>query len=626
MMRECGRSAAIMTAMSTDTHSPSVRDRWLVPVLQRLLAPEDLARLLATCGGGLWQAAVRRRLIDDDVVLREGAAHLGIETWDGARPTASMRDAVPEQWARRFAVLPVELTETMLTIATPTPYDLDCERTLAFATGRRVRALLASPLTIARGLDELYAAASAWSAPPSADPASMESAERAADAPVEGAIIALVDTLIADGIAARASDIHLEREENAVAVRHRIDGVLRNVCTLEPETGLPLVSRIKIMAGLDIADRLRPQDGRLTVSLGAGQVDLRVSTLPAAHGEKVVLRVLDARAGGVTLDSLGLSPNALALLTRLIDAREGMILVTGPTGSGKTTTLYAALRSILGRGLNVVTVEDPVEYRLPGIVQVQVSTRTGLTFAAALRSILRQDPDVILVGEIRDAETATIAIQAALTGHLVLSTLHTIDAAGAIARLDDLGVDRYKIAASLRGVVAQRLLRRLCASCRTVDDAELGPALGRYFGETSTRWRERGCRVCGGTGYRGRLAALEVLESTSAVEQAIAHGAAAVEIEHVAHEGGMQRLWDAGVEQVEAGFTSTAELLRVLELPLPPAAEALARAAHAGRRGESVVPGRARAAERSTVRERLRALDVEVVMASIDALELTDPG
>jgi type II secretory ATPase GspE/PulE/Tfp pilus assembly ATPase PilB-like protein len=611
--------------MSNDTHSPSVRDRWLYPVLQRFLAVDDLARLMSTCGGSLWAAAVRRRLVDDEVLLREGAAHLGVETWDGQRPMARMRDAVSEHWARRFGVLPVELTETTLTIATPTPYDLDCERTLAFATGRRVRALLASPLAVARGLDEMYSAAGSWSSSAGVDPTASESGEHAPTAPPEGAIVALVDSLIADGIAARASDIHLEREENAVAVRHRIDGVLRNVRALEPETGLPLVSRIKIMAGLDIADRLRPQDGRLTVSLAAGQVDLRVSTLPAAHGEKVVLRVLDARAGGVTLDSLGLTPNALAGLTRLIDAREGMILVTGPTGSGKTTTLYAALRSILRRGLNVVTVEDPVEYRLPGIVQVQVSARTGLTFAAALRSILRQDPDVILVGEIRDAETATIAIQAALTGHLVLSTLHTIDAAGAIARLDDLGVDRYKAAASLRGVVAQRLLRRLCTSCRAVDDTELGPALLRYFDDTQTRWRERGCRLCGGTGYRGRLATLEVLESTPVVEQAIAHGAPAVEIAHVAHDGGMQRLWDAGVEQVEVGATSTTELLRVLELPLPPATEALARAAHATRVGLSVMPARARIGERSTVRERLRAHDVDVVLASIDALELTDP-
>ena len=611
--------------MSTDTHTPSVRDRWLVPVFQRLLAADDLARLMSTCGGCLWEAAVRRRLVDDDVVLREGAAHLGIETWDGQRPTTSVREAVSEHWARRFGVLPVALTETTLTIATPTPYDLDCERTLAFATGRKVRALLASPLAVARGLDELYAAVSSWSSSAGVGPATSESGEHAADSTLEGPIVALVDSLIADGISARASDIHLEREENAVAVRHRIDGVLRNVRALEPETGLPLVSRIKIMAGLDIADRLRPQDGRLTVSLAAGQVDLRVSTLPAAHGEKVVLRVLDARAGGVTLDSLGLTPNALAGLTRLIDAREGMILVTGPTGSGKTTTLYAALRSIVRRGLNVVTVEDPVEYRVPGIVQVQVSMRTGLTFAAALRSILRQDPDVILVGEIRDAETATIAIQAALTGHLVLSTLHTIDAAGAIARLDDLGVDRYKAAASLRGVVAQRLLRRLCTSCRTLDDAELGPALSRYFGEGRPRWRERGCRLCGGTGYRGRLATLEVLESTSVMEQAIAHGAPAVEIAHVAHEGGMQRLWDAGVEQVEAGATSTAELLRVLELPLPPATEALARAARGTSGGPSIMPARMRAGERSTVRERLRAHDVGDVLASIDALELTDP-
>jgi type II secretory ATPase GspE/PulE/Tfp pilus assembly ATPase PilB-like protein len=609
--------------MQTTADRPPVRDRWILPVLHRLVAPADVSQLLATCGDGLWIAAVRRRLVADDVLLREGALHLGIEAWDGRRPHDHLREAIAEQWARRFHVLPVELTETTLTIATSTPFDLDCERALAFASGRKVRAILASPLAIARGLDALYTGlTSLWASVPAAPDHSDAGAE---SGPGEGAIVALVDSLIADGIAARASDIHLERAEHSVAVRHRVDGVLRNVRDLEPETGLPLVSRIKIMAGLDIADRLRPQDGRLTVTVGSGQVDLRVSTLPAAHGEKVVLRVLDTRAGAMTLDALGLAPNALERLTRLVEAREGIVLVTGPTGSGKTTTLYAALRSILRRGLNVVTVEDPVEYRLPGIVQVQVSTRTGLTFAAALRSILRQDPDVILVGEIRDAETATIAVQAALTGHLVLSTLHTIDAAGAVARLHDLGIDRYKIAASLRGAVAQRLMRRLCVSCRVPDDEEPGPALSRYIGEGIVRFRERGCRACGASGYHGRLAILEVLETTAPVEQAIARGAAAAEIAWVAHESGMQRLWDAGVEQVTAGATSTAELLRVLEMPLPPGAEAR-RVEGGGEQSRGItMPETLAHPDRGRVHERPRP-DVDRVLASIDEWELTDPG
>jgi type II secretory ATPase GspE/PulE/Tfp pilus assembly ATPase PilB-like protein len=289
--------------------------------------------------------------------------------------------------------------------------------------------------------------------------------------------------------------------------------------------------------------------------------------------------VLDTRAGGATLDSLGLSAAALKRLRTLLDIREGLVLVTGPTGSGKTTTLYAALHAIQQRAVNIVTVEDPIEYRLPGVVQVQVNTRTGLTFASALRSILRQDPDVILVGEIRDGETAAIAIQAALTGHLVLSTLHTIDAASAIARLDDLGVDRYKVAASLKGVVAQRLLRRLCDDCRERDDAIPGPALGRWLPDGSTRWRERGCSACGRAGFRGRVAVIETLVTTPAIERAIASSAASDTIADAARAGGMIRLWESGIEQVLAGTTSLSEATRVLDLPLPPATEALARRA-----------------------------------------------
>ena len=358
-----------------------------------------------------------------------------------------------------------------------------------------------------------------------------------------------------------------------------MDGVLRPVRTLDPAVGLPLVSRIKIMAGLDIADRLRPQDGRVSVHVGAGAVDLRVSTLPASHGEKVVLRILDARGGAASLDSLGVSGSQIERMRALLDAREGLVLVTGPTGSGKTTTLYGALRAVQRRGVNVVTVEDPIEYRLPGVVQVQVSPRTGLTFAAALRSILRQDPDVILVGEIRDGETAGIAIQAALTGHLVLSTLHTLDAAGAIARLDDLGVDRYKIAASLRGIVAQRLLRRLCAACRAPDEAPLGPALSRWIAPDTARWRERGCPACGGTGFRGRLAVVEVLVGSPAIERATAEGASPDRIAELARAEGTRRLWESGIEQVVAGATSIGEVGRVLDIPLPPPTEALVRRA-----------------------------------------------
>src|SRR5690606_20968755 len=303
------------------------------------------------------------------------------------------------------------------------------------------------------------------------------SAEEASHAP----IVRLVDMMIADGIASRASDIHVEPVDGGVAVRYRIDGVLRQVMKIPRSAGIPLISRVKIISGLDIADRRRPQDGRARVSVNGSPIDLRISTLPAASGEKVVIRVLNTRATLLSLEALGMYEDERQQITQLLDSKEGILLVTGPTGSGKTTTLYSAIRLVQGEGINIVTVEDPVEYKLgENIVQVQVQEKAGLTFASALRSIQRQDPDVVLIGEIREQETAQIAVQASLTGHLVLSTLHTNDAANAVTRLVDMGIEPYKLASALRGVIAQRLMRRLCTACRTESTASPGPKLRRH--------------------------------------------------------------------------------------------------------------------------------------------------
>ncbi len=545
------------------------RDIWIAETLSALIPPPQLVELRATCGRSLWEAAIRRGVVRDEELTDQLAARSGFAVWGRAAtldPFAA--EVLSEQWARRFHVVPIAVAPGAITIATSCPFDLDCERSIAFATGRRVHLMLASPVVIGQALERAYRSPRAGAS---------EAPVLDGREPTDGGMIALVDTLIAEGIAARASDIHLEHGLDGLAVKHRVDGLLRDVRSLESEAGAPLVSRIKIMAGLDIADRLRPQDGRISVAVGVGQVDVRVSTLPAAHGEKVVLRILDARAGAPTLESLGIDPETLARVHRVLDTREGMVLVTGPTGSGKTTTLYAALRAIRERGVNIVTVEDPIEYRLPGIAQVQVSPKTGLTFAAALRSILRQDPDVILVGEIRDAETANIAVQAALTGHLVLSTLHTIDAPSVVARLEDLGVERYKIASALKGALAQRLVRRLCDACRLPDSNPPALSVARWFPLEACRWRERGCASCGGTGFRGRIALVEALEVTPAIERTIAAGEAPVRIGDVATESGMRRLWDAGVRQVVAGATSVAELTRVVDLPFPPQVESLVR-------------------------------------------------
>ena len=462
-----------------------------------------------------------------------------------------------ERWARRHGVLPVTIERGALLVATSDPLDLDAERAVAFATGQRVRWVVAPADEIARQIDRWYAESPSASrrdaATPPVEVQHLAFSTEAAGTPGDDAgasAVRLVDQLLADGIRNGASDIHIEAEEQGIAVRHRIDGVLRQVRVLPRSAAPALVSRIKILSGLDIADRLRPQDGRARVAVGGSVIDLRVSTLPASHGEKVVIRVLDGSAAGRSLDAIGFAPSDVLRIRSLLEQREGLLLVTGPTGSGKTTTLYAALREISARGVNVVTVEDPIEYRLPGIVQVQVHERAGLTFGAALRSIMRQDPDVILVGEIRDRETAEIAIQASLTGHLVLSTLHTNDAASAVARLADIGVAGYKIATAVKGVIAQRLVRRVCADCLAA-----------------------GCPACDGAGYRGRLAIAEILVASPEFERRVAAGAPTEAIAESARLAGCATLWESGIALVARRETTLDELRRVAAEPVRTVAE-----------------------------------------------------
>ena len=531
---------------------------------------------------------------------------------------------LPERWARRHRVLPLYVERGAIIVATADPMDFDAERAVSFATGHRVRWVVA-------GSDELSIQIARWygdsmprreaSMPPVQVQHlafGVEAVPPATGPDATASVIALVDQLIADGIAAGASDIHVEPEEQGVAVRHRIDGVLRTVSVLPKHVAASLVSRVKILSRLDIADRLRPQDGRARVVIGGAAVDLRISTLPASHGEKIVVRVLDGSAGLRTLDAIGFGAAELLRIRGLLEQREGLVLVTGPTGSGKTTTLYAALREIHARGVNIVTVEDPIEYRLPGIVQVQVHERAGLTFGAALRSIMRQDPDVILVGEIRDRETAEIAIQASLTGHLVLSTLHTNDAASAITRLIDIGVASYQIATALKGVVAQRLLRRRCALCEA-----------------------RGCDACDGAGYRGRLAIAEVLVSSPEFERRVAAGAPTEALADAARASGCASLWSSGLELVRSGSTTMAELQRVAAAPVRLVAEPPPRGAasrlrigwcisDAGQPGDDRTLGELIAAA-TTLGDHVEVVTVPddpstVPEATVDALVVLGPG
>jgi type II secretory ATPase GspE/PulE/Tfp pilus assembly ATPase PilB-like protein/CheY-like chemotaxis protein len=555
-------------------------DEWLVPTLEPLLPDQAIAALRqeqAPAPASLWETVVQRRIVADEQVLAAVATRFRFPVADMARVDARVAQSIPEQLARRFNVVPVGETDSYLEIATANPFDIDAEKVLAFATGREVRMLLASPSRLRAKVDEVYRSGdeivSRLLDGLSGDLEVKEIAEEeeeatSAEEASQRPIIRLVDMMLADGVASRASDVHVEPIEGGVVVRYRIDGVLRQVMKIPRNAGLPLISRIKIMSGLDIADRLRPQDGRARVSVNGEAVDLRVSTLPASLGEKVVIRILSQRATVLSLEALGMHEDEQRAVSRLLSYKEGILLVTGPTGSGKTTTLYSAIRLIQSEGVNIVTVEDPVEYRLgQNIVQVQVHDKAGLTFASALRSILRQDPDVVLVGEIRDQETAQIALQASLTGHLVLSTLHTNDAPNAVTRLVDMGMEAYKIASALRGVVAQRLMRRVCSACREVMDGRVPERLAPWIPEGTTLYKAVGCAECTQTGYRGRFSIVEVLAMNTEIERRIGQGATADQIADVARANGMSSLFESGLRHVIAGHSTVEELLRVTDIP-----------------------------------------------------------
>ena len=554
-------------------------DEWLVPSIETLLSAAAVQDLRQEAGPdvSLWEMLVQRKRASDQDILGAIANRFRFPVADLSKTDVKLISAVPEQLARRFNVVPVRQTDSYLEVATANPFDIDAEKMLAFATGREVRMLLGSPSKIREKLDELYRETDTVVSrllegiggdfeveQIKEEEESVASAEQASQRP----ILKLVDMMIADGVTNRASDIHVEPIEGGVVVRYRIDGVLRQAMKIPRTAGIPLVSRVKIMSGLDIADRLRPQDGRARVSINGEAIDLRVSTLPASLGEKVVIRILNQKATSLSLDSLGMAEDERTAIRALLSNKEGIILVTGPTGSGKTTTLYSALRVVQGEGVNIVTVEDPVEYRLgANIVQVQVNEKAGLTFASALRSILRQDPDVVLIGEIRDKETAQIALQASLTGHLVLSTLHTNDAPNAVTRLVDIGMEAYKIAPALRGVVAQRLMRRLCPSCRVPMNEDISDRLQRFIPAGAALFSAVGCNECSMTGYRGRFSIVEVLTMNPELERRISEGAAAEKIAEAARAAGMRSLFASGLRHVLAGESTVEELLRVTEPP-----------------------------------------------------------
>jgi general secretion pathway protein E len=479
------------------------------------------------------------------------------------------------KFLKHARAMPMAQDNGTLTVAMADPADYYTIQGLQLATGLEIQAKIARERDVLEALEAAYGSGQGAENGSAGEPGEAdfeylsedeEDVNHLRDLASEAPVIRLVNLLISRAVEQRASDIHIEPFENKLKVRYRIDGVLHDIDP--PARGLQaaIVSRVKIMAKLNIAERRLPQDGRIKLRLMGREIDLRVSTLPTLYGESVVLRLLDRSSIVVNLDSLGFPEDNLSAFEKLINKPYGMILVTGPTGSGKTTTLYGALDKINSPDKKIITIEDPVEYQLFGVNQIHVKPSIGLTFAQGLRSIVRQDPDVIMVGEIRDAETAEIAIQAALTGHLVFSTLHTNDAAGAVSRLLEMGVEDYLLASSLLGVLAQRLVRRVCAKCR--HPAELAVEAMREIsggsGEVQV-WEGRGCEECAQTGYHGRSGIFELLLVGDAVRQLILKRASADMIKDAGVKLGMRTLREDGWQKVRSGATTVAEVVRVTQ-------------------------------------------------------------
>ncbi len=520
--------------------------------------------------------------------LKELADELGLPWMERVDLTTLDKAVImktPFHFARARSILPLRIEENAVVTATARPEDVESGDDLRLIYGMPIRLVVVPGDALAAAVNAAYDL-SAHSASDVVDDIALKEGdldelvhglpEDLLDTSAEAPVIRLVNSVLVEAAKEKASDIHIEPYERELKVRFRVDGALRDIVRPPKKLQPVIISRVKIMAGLDIAEKRLPQDGRIKIVIAGKEIDVRVSTIPTAHGERVVMRLLDKSSMLIGFDQIGMGAAIKQKMGKLIHAPHGIILVSGPTGAGKTTTLYAALTAINKPELNIITVEDPVEYQLSGVGQVQVNSRIGLTFASGLRSILRQDPDVIMVGEIRDAETAQIAVQASLTGHLVFSTIHTNDAAGAVTRLTDMGIEPFLIASSLVGVAAQRLVRTLCKNCRSTRPAteedllQLGltPAdIDRFDlrakltdGVVGT---PVGCSDCRGSGYRGRVGLYELLLVDDDVRSQIVRNADATAIRKTAVTSGMTPMRVAGAETVLSGATSMEEVIRV---------------------------------------------------------------
>jgi len=510
---------------------------------------------------------VKKGWVTTQEITRILAMETGVSTFDISSYIIDPEviKLIPEEVAIKYKVIPVFKIGNTLTVAMSNPHNVFIIDELNRITGCMIEPVLADEIAIRKAQEQYYGGANTvQEIISSIDEEKLAKGEKLAE---ESPIVRLVNILITEAVQANASDIHIEPEEKFVGVRYRIDGVLHRHTFLPKSLQAAIISRIKIMAGIDIAEKRLPQDGRILMKVGGKDIDFRVSTCPTVHGENVVLRILDRSSMRMNLESLGFSSQELKTVEELITRPYGIILVTGPTGSGKTTTLYAALQKINREDLNIMTVEDPVEYQFPQIRQVQINPRAGLTFASALRSFLRQDPDVIMVGEIRDLETAEIAVQAALTGHLVLSTLHTNDAPGAFTRLIEMGVEPFLVSGSLLGVIAQRLVRKVCQKCKEyyTPSSDIIAMLGLEdrVGKDTKFVQGKGCKICSRTGYKGRTGIFEVLKVDASIRELLLKRASAHQLRESAKKRGMRTLRESAIEKLLSGITTPQEVLRV---------------------------------------------------------------
>jgi type IV pilus assembly protein PilB len=536
-------------------------------------------------GRRLGRVLVDRGVLTPEALLEVLSEQLGVPT---ARINAytvnpEALTALPEKVARRHTAFPLQKTGTTLLVALAVPKDLTALDDLRFASGCEIQTVLALEDEIVSALNRYYR--DEWMP----DIAQEEAGAVVIDSPAaqlltrdeaaERSAVSVLERVIARAAGDGASDIHFERRQEEFHVRFRIDGTFREVAVLPPALAPAVVARIKVLSGMDIAEHRLPQDGRFSATVGDQRLDLRSSTYPTVHGEKAVLRLLDSGRLRLQLDHAGMAGATLETMRTLIHRPEGILLITGPTGSGKTSTLYAALGELAQTGKNIVTIEDPVEFALPGVNQGQTNDKAGFTFAKGLRSILRQDPDVIMVGEIRDCETLEVAIEASLTGHLVLSTLHTNSAVATVTRLFEMGLEPYLLASSVIGIVAQRLVRRICATCRM--EVQTPPTLRAMFrrGEPSSYFRGRGCHDCRGTGFRGRIGIFELLQMKSNISELVLTRGSDIRFYEAARANGMVTLREECLALVGRGETTLEEVLRVTHDWRPAAAASDTRTA-----------------------------------------------